>query len=293
MALPQLEHTRVRAADGTSLAVQSYGSGDLTIAIANGLGGTLIAWTPLLRALAKRVRFVSWDYRGLYDSDRPSDRSRLEVRDHVADLRAVCDALNVDDFVLAGWSMGVQVSVQAAADLAGRVRGLVLINGTYGRVFETAFQAPGSRVVLPVANRIAMAAGPLMPPVVGRVTRSRLFMPAMSAFGLVDKKLDREVFVEIASGFKRLDFNTYHRIMGHLNSHDGEPALQQIDIPTLFIAGDKDRMTPPSVVRTFQRHLDGLETHIVRGGTHYSLLEYPTEVVTRISDFLDTHFAQI
>lgn len=291
MSLPELEHHTVRAVDGTRLAVQTYGQGPLTIAIANGLGGTLLAWTPLLRALSDRVRFVSWDYRGLYGSEVPRNPRSLGVGHHVSDLNAVCDALGVDRFVLAGWSMGVQVSVQAAADLGDRVMGLVLINGTYGRVFETAFVAPGSRRLLPLINSAAIAIGPLMPPVVSRVTQSRLFMPLIARLGLVDQRLDQEVFLAIAQGFKDLDFRVYHQIMAQLNMHDGESALRTIKAPTLFVAGDKDNMTPHSVVETFERHMPTLETFVVRGGTHYSLLEYPAEVVGRVTRFLDDNFA--
>jgi len=292
MSLPDLQNHDVYASDGTRLAVQTFGSGPITMAIANGLGGTLLAWTPLLRAFADRVRFVSWDYRGLYGSARPASDHNLTVADHVSDLRDVCDAMGVDRFVLAGWSMGVQVSVQAAADLGDRVMGLVLVNGTYGRVFETAFEAPGSRHLLPAFNSLAIKIGPALPPVIGRVTRSSLFVPVISRLGLVDEKLDREVFVAIASGFQHLDFRTYHKIMAQLNVHDGEGALRTLDVPTLFVAGDRDKMTPPAVVQTFERHLGArLETFVVRGGTHYSLLEYPTEVVGRIDRFLGDHFA--
>jgi pimeloyl-ACP methyl ester carboxylesterase len=291
MSLPQLRDHHVEAHDGTHLAVQTYGDGDLPIVIANGLGGTLIAWTPLLEAFASRARFVSWDYRGLYNSAPPRDLSKLCVADHVADLEAVVDAMGVDRFVVAGWSMGVQVAVQAAADLGDRVRGLVLINGTFGRVFETAFVAPGSKHVLPLVNRLAIKASPALPGLVNRVTKSGLFVPAMERLGLVDKNLDKEVFRAIAQGFEQLDFGIYHQIMANLNDHDGESALRQIRAPVLFIAGDRDKMTPPSVVEVFVRNLHDIETHMVRGGTHYSLLEYPLDVVGRVERFLNKHFA--
>ena len=290
MTLPTLTNPTVVARDGTRLAVQTHGDGELPILIANGLGGTMIAWTPLLRAFGDRARFISWDYRGLYGSEKPRDPGALRVRNHVADLEDVANAMDVDRFVLAGWSMGVQVSVQAGADLGARVRGLVLINGTYGRVFETAFAAPGSKRVLPLVNRLAIGIGPALPPVIGRVTRSRAFVPAIEKLGIVDKNLDREVFSAIAQGFEQLDFRTYHRIMAQLHYHDGEPALRQIASPVLFISGDRDKMTPPSVVQVFERNLPRLETHVVHGGTHYSLLEYPEDVVGRIDRFLDRHF---
>ena len=52
MSLPTLESHSIRAADGTRLAAQSFCTGKLPVIIANGLGCTLVALTPLLRAFA-------------------------------------------------------------------------------------------------------------------------------------------------------------------------------------------------------------------------------------------------
>ncbi len=289
MSLPVLQESDIQATDGTRLRVQTFGRGPLPIVIANGLGGTMIAWAPLLRAFEDRARFISWDYRGLYGSAKPADLRRLQVSHHVEDMRTVLDAMGVSRAVFAGWSMGVQVAVQAAANLKDRSLGLLLINGTYGRVFETAFVAPGSQLVLPQVNRLARRLAPLLPPAVTMLTRQPWFLPAMARTGLVDERLDREVFLALARGFDKLDFDVYHRIMGHLHEHDGEPALRQISAPLLLIAGGKDAMTPPSVREVFQRHVPHAETHIVPRGTHYTLLEYPDDVIRRVELFLDKH----
>jgi pimeloyl-ACP methyl ester carboxylesterase len=291
LSLPQFERHSVRASDGTRLEAQSFGDGPLPIVIANGLGGTLVAWTPMLRALEHRARFISWDYRGLYGSDRPSDLARLRVEHHVDDLRQVMDALDVEKAVFAGWSMGVQVAIQSAADLDARCLGLMLINGTYGRVFETAFTAPGSRFVLPQVNRLARRLAPVLPSAVSALTRQPWLVPLLAQAGIVDERLDREVFLAIAQGFNRLDFDVYHRIMGFLHEHDGEPALGRIRQPLLLLAGGKDAMTPASVRDVFHARAPHTESHVIPGGTHYTLLEYPDVVLDHVDGFLGRHFA--
>lgn len=291
MSLPEFERFDIRSFDGTRLEVQTWGQGELPIVIANGLGGTLLAWAPLLRALGDRCRFVSWDYRGLYNSGPPAVPENLRVEDHVRDMMAVFDAASIDKAVIAGWSMGVQVCVQAAADHGDRVRGVVLVNGTYGRIFETAFDNPISRHILPKVNDVAIALAPAMPPIVAWATQQPWFLPAIDKLGLVDERLDKEVFLAIAQGFKDLDFAIYHQIMGHLNEHDGEPALARIKAPLLFLAGDRDMMTPPTVKRVVASKVAQAEVFVVPGGTHYSLLEYPEVVSGRIERFLREHFA--
>ncbi len=290
MSLPEFDRFDIRSFDGTRLEVQTWGQGDLPVVIANGLGGTLLAWSPLLRALGDRCRFISWDYRGLYNSGSPAIPENLRLEHHVQDMIAVFDTAGIERAVIAGWSMGVQVCIQAAADFASRIQGVILVNGTYGRIFETAFENAISRHLLPQANKLAIAIAPVMPPAVSWVTGQKWFLPVIDKLGLVDERLDREVFLEIAKGFKDLDFATYHRIMGYLNEHDGEPALSRILSPLLFVAGDRDMMTPASVKHVVASRAPRAEVFVVPGGTHYSLLEYPDLVTGRVERFLDEHF---
>ncbi len=287
MALPEFERSYVSAYDGTRLEVQQFGHGPRTMVIANGLGGTLLAWAPLLRALESELRFVSWDYRGLYGSDPPARPDNLSVHTHVRDMMAVMDATGCERATIAGWSMGVQVCVQAAHDLPERVEGLVLINGTYGRVFDTAFQAPMSNRIFPWVNKGAIALGPALPPLVGAATRFRGLPALLERLGIVDERLDREVFLAIAQGFEELDFRVYHRIMEKLHEHDGEPLLSTIEAPALLVAGQRDAMTPPSVRHVFEREMPDCQSFLVPRGTHYSLIEYPELVVGRIEQFLN------
>lgn len=291
MTLPQFERRDIESFDGTRLEMQTYGRGDLTMVIANGLGGTLLAWAPLLRALEDRVRFVSWDYRGLYRSGKPALPENLRIEHHVADLAAVMDAAGTERAVLAGWSMGVQVCIQAAADLADRVQGLMLVNGTYGRIFDTAFEHAASRHLLPLLNRVGQLGAPLLSPVVSYVTHQPWFLPLLARLRLIDEHLDREVFLAIARGFRDLDLRIYHRIMAHVHEHDGEQLLEDIAVPLLLVCGQRDAMTPASVRHTFETHVPHAEVFIVPGGTHYSLIEYPDMVIERITSFLESHFA--
>jgi pimeloyl-ACP methyl ester carboxylesterase len=291
MVLPIFERRYASGYDGTRLEIQTFGRGERTIVIANGLGGTLLAWAPLLRELEDEFRFVSWDYRGLYNSGPPAIADRLDVVDHVADMQVVMDATGTDSAIIAGWSMGVQVCVQASTDLRDRIDGVILINGTYGRVFDTAFPVPGTGLIFPWVNRAIIAASPALPPLVRAATKFPHFVSLMEKVGLVDEHLDQEVFVAIAKGFERLDFRVYHQIMQRLHDHDGEPLLADLVQPLLLVVGERDAMTPPSVRRVFEKHVAHCETFSVPRGTHYSLIEYPELVVGRIKSFLGEHFA--
>jgi hypothetical protein len=81
-----VEQRWATARDGTRIAYQVLGQGSQAVVLANGLGGRLYAWEPVAEALWRTHRLITWDYRGLFDSDSPESLRRLSVEHHVAAL---------------------------------------------------------------------------------------------------------------------------------------------------------------------------------------------------------------
>ena len=101
---------------------------DLIFSHANGFNGRTYA--SILAPLADRNRMLLIDQRGHGRSTLPADATlpRVSWDDLAADLQELLNVLDVKDAVLAGHSMGGTVSTMAAAQVPGRVRGLVLLD---------------------------------------------------------------------------------------------------------------------------------------------------------------------
>jgi len=106
-----LGQRHVVAADGTRIGYQVRGRGPCVV-LANGLGGTYLAFRYLYDALGDDYKTICWDYRGLYTSSPPADPRANTMAHHIDDLMTILAAEAVDDFVIAGWSMGVQVALE-------------------------------------------------------------------------------------------------------------------------------------------------------------------------------------
>src|SRR6187455_3216913 len=117
-----LGQRQVIAADGTRIGYQVRGRGPCVV-LANGLGGTHLAFRHLYAALGD-YKTICWDYRGLYTSGAPADPRANTVAHQVDDLVEILAAENVGDVVIAGWSMGVQVAFEACRKIRERVRGI-------------------------------------------------------------------------------------------------------------------------------------------------------------------------
>lgn len=279
-----VEERRVESFDGTTLAYHVVGEG-LPVLLCNGLGGSWMAWTHQIRYLQDRYRFISWDYRGLYRSGAPGEPDALRVEDHMGDALAVLEAEGIDRAGVFGWSMGVQVALELFARHPERVKNLVLINGVSGNPWNTVMNLGFMGDLLPPVIRGIGAVPRLAEAITRRVVKMPETVQWAKRIGLAARTLDEEIFQRLASSFADLDMARYMRILELLGEHDASATLDDVDVPTLVVAGDRDLFTPRAAAERMARRISGAELMVVPGGTHYVAVEYPELVNLRIEKF--------
>jgi pimeloyl-ACP methyl ester carboxylesterase len=287
------EERRVRTTGGIELAYHLIGKrpeeGALPIVLANGLGGSWKAWGHQLRQFKDRCRFVSWDYRGLYASPRPPTLERLDPRAQAQDALAILDAERIENAVVFGWSMGVQVALEIVRLGGRRVRGLVLINGVAGRPWDTL----GGSATLGKLAPHALGAAKAIPGLLHAGTMKAVAWPQtprwIQRLGLAGTTIDLELFHTLAGSFGDLDMEVYVETLRQLGEHDAHDVLDSVEVPTLLVAGGKDLMTPRSSFERFARQVPQSELLVVPGGTHYVAIEYPEVVNLRLERFFRQH----
>ena len=283
--IPGIQQREITARDGTRIGYQVRGEGPCVV-LANGLGGTFLAFRYLYDVLGS-YKTICWDYRGLYSSGRPSDPKANTIVHQVSDLIEILDAEGVKDAVLAGWSMGVQVAFETVRLHPDRVKGLYLVNGTYGRAFRTVM---GSRLVgrtIPMLLKLVRAQAALAGFATKRLAGSDALIAAMKRVGLVSQTIDVEIFRAVAAGFQQIDWVIYSDLLSRLDEHDAEEVLATIAVPTTIVTGDKDLMTPPSTAEHMHRLISGSRMVVIKGGTHYTPVEYPAVLVDELHRLLD------
>ena len=282
---PRLHHRRLRAFDGTDLAVQQAGTSGPLLALANGLGGSMVAWTPLLAHFAPSYRLRSWDYRGLYRSGPPPDPAAVRIEDHVRDLRLVVDRHG--PAVVIGWSMGVQVAVQYALEYPDAVLGLVLVCGAPGDPFAGVLRTSHSRWAVPAFCRVVQAVPALFGASIRAATSFPLAPDLLLRSRVVAPSCDMEVFRMLATEFSKLDWRVYARTTRAMGYHDAWSRLSEITVPTLAIGGTRDLFTPTEVATATARAIPKGEAFVIDGASHYAPVEFPEVINERIERFLD------
>lgn len=283
--VPGLQHKSFQSFDGTRIAYQTRGEGP-PIVLANGLGGTYLAFRHVYDALGEKYRTICWDYRGLYRSARPKDESTLTMPHHIRDLVTLLDHERVDRAVFIGWSMGVQVNFELFRDHAARSAGVVAINGTYGTPFRTVMASRVTKYVIPALLAAMKARAPLVSKVSTAAMAWQGMIPLMVRMGLVSAAIDGDLVKSVAGDFVTMDFALYSDMLRHLGDHDASDVLPRIGVPVLIITGDRDILTPVSTATRMNRLIPGSRLVIIKGGTHYTPIEYPATIKDEVIRFL-------
>ena len=284
--VPNIVQRHTVVADGTRIGYQVRGQGPAVV-LANGLGGTYLAFKYLYEALGEDHKIICWDYRGLYSSAPSADPKANTVAHQVADLMAILAAEQIDRFVLVGWSMGVQVGFETIKRHPERVAGMMAINGTFGHAFHTVMGSRMMGQVIPMLLRLVRAQAGL----VGRATKlvagSDALIAALVRIGLASPTIDVEIFRAVAAGFQHIDWVIYSHLLNRLDEHDAEDVLAKIAVPVAIVTGDKDLMTPPSTAEHLHRAIRGSRLVVIEGGTHYTPVEFPAILVDELRRLLD------
>lgn len=275
--------------DGTRLYVRSKTGAHPPEAVraffCDGIVCEGFIWKYLWEDLATLAPLVHWNYRGHGRSSPPRDADRIDIGAHCSDLVAVRKHVGDPPAVLVGHSMGCQVALECAHTNPDKVRGLVLICGTYGRVTRTVRGVPVLEWVLPKIVELATKRSHVLRAIWSRIPPEMAFRLALRTGDIDPEKIRAEDMIPYFREMAQIDATMFVRMLKAAGEHDAEPYLKDITVPTLIIAGERDMLTPPFLSEAMARELPNSELFIVPGGTHVAPIEQPAIFQERIRQF--------
>jgi pimeloyl-ACP methyl ester carboxylesterase len=279
----------VVSADGTALHAEAFGPADgRTVVLAHGWTEQLGFWGPVIEVLLRRgLRVVAYDLRG-HGRSAPGAGGDYALERFGEDLAAVLDAALADGerAVVVGHSLGA-MSIAAWAghhDVSARASAAALINTGLGDLISDSllFGQLARWLNHPRIGRALLgSSAPLLPfssPLSQAVVRYVAFGPGATAGDVAFYErmlLDTPAAVRAACGVALSDMDLWSAVAG-------------LTIPTLVIAGERDRLTPPEHARRILEALPDPAGLIVLEKTgHMSPLERPRELTDALGTLLD------
>ena len=221
----------------------------------HGAGGSHRHWLCQVEGLKEQAATLAVDLPGHGASAGKPAREIALYREFLHDFST---AFGLDNFFLAGHSMGGAVALDYALHYGKSLKGLVLA-GSGARL----------RVAPPILE--ACAGGNIPPGLI-----EFAYGPAASAALLESARQ------EVATVPPR----TYFSDFVACNNFDCTERLAEIDLPVLLICGGADRMTPPKYSRYLSEQLPQSELVEVENAGHMVMLEKPARVSEAIASFL-------
>jgi pimeloyl-ACP methyl ester carboxylesterase len=282
-----LRGIRLRGFDGAPLRAYVGGLSDgPAVVLVNALGLPFDFWLPLARRLASRFKILTWESRGVTDDEEGFDAGSCDVACHVNDLLALLESEGVDGAHLVAWCNGAQVALRCASSQPGRVRRLVLLNGTFNLpedVPRTSYEK-NMRVLMPkIAGNIAYAN------LYHRMMNASGAQPGSAAGGQeADAMLCSDpALLPLTSAPFRTPARLYRYATLITRTLD-EPThtwAEGVKAPVLVVSGARDRVSHPGASLEIARRIKDARLVMLEEGDHYSMY-HDEQLQQAVRDFL-------
>jgi 3-oxoadipate enol-lactonase len=235
------------------------------LALLHPVGLDLTFLDPVAAALKNRFTVLNIDLRGHGESPKSPPAASLE--DYAGDVHALLEGLGLGPAAAVGFSFGGMVAQTLALNYPADVSALAICACP-------CTLSPQSREI--AAQRGADAERGGMAAVL-EATLDRWFNQKFRSAG-GDAPARARLLADDVSGWAQA-----WRAIAKI---DTLPHLGGIRLPALCLAGELDKSSPPSVVKTIADAIPGARFTVLADAPHMLFIEQPREVARIVGDFL-------
>ncbi len=237
------------------------GTGATPIIFLHGVGSDKSVWDPQLAHFGRSRRAVAFDYPGYGESDpAPAGTTR---DDYAAAMFAAMDSLDIESAHICGLSLGGVVAIAMHALAPERCKSLVLAD-----TFAVHPDGPA------IYERSIAASDDL-----------RALAEARVDFLLAPGALE-DVRTEVVETMARIDPAAYRIGAEAVWLADQRDRASAIQVPTLVLCGEADKVTPAALSRDLAALIPGAKLELIPGAGHISNLERPAQFDRIVEQFI-------
>jgi pimeloyl-ACP methyl ester carboxylesterase len=237
-------------------------------------------------------RLVFFDLRG-HGRSQPKGDAEFSLRTLAADLEAVVAEAGLDEVVIVGHSIGGMIGLQLAVErpelLGGAIKGLVLVNSTYGPGAETVIGGTAVARLERATRRPFDYLGSKHEYLerLRRIVRpsDTLFLAvSIAAFGPSPSASQVDFTYDMIADTKT---DVIFDLIKSYRDHDVGDRLGDITVPALVVGGTHDHLTIAGASQHMAEHLPKAELKMFDRAGHMTMLERHREFNSVLTRFLD------
>ena len=252
--------------DGTPIYWEERGEGPPVLLIM-GLSFTHQMWFRVLPTLVNRFRVILYDNRGVGLSGVP--RGPYRMRQMARDAVAVLDAAGLSSAHVIGASMGGMIAQELALRFPARVRSLLLACTSYGGLL-----ARWPRFARPKGIKWGRAE---------RRAREMALAPLLYSASTPRDRIEEDLDVQCSCGWSCKGFINQFAGILMWSSYLRLPSIQ---VPTLVVHGESDRLVPPENGRVVAARIPGARFQLIRDAGHILTTDQPDSCRRLMIEFL-------
>lgn len=234
------------------------------IVFVNSLGTDFRIWDDVVTAFPDH-RVIRYDKRGHGLSDAPP--APYAIDDHVSDLAALLDHLEVNRAALVGLSVGGLIVTRIASARPESVSALVLCDTAHKIGTDELWN---QRIAAVQQGGIAA---------VSDIVLQRWFSERF-------RNTETARFRVYRNMLERMPVAGYAGTCAALRDADNTGLVKKLALPVLLLVGSNDGSTPPELVRSTHELIQGSEFVVLEGPGHIPCVEAPEETAHLIRSFL-------
>lgn len=256
------------------------------ILLVHGSNASLHTWTPLIERLGAEHRLISYDQPG-HGLTGPHPRDDYSAAGMFEALEAVAAAAGVEQFSIAGNSMGGWVAWRYALAHPDRVEGLILVDAAGAPAAEGAKRPP-------LNLGFQLARNPLTRPLLEHVTPRGVIRKSLLQTTAVDSIVTEEM-VDLYWELLRFPGNRRATALRMRTNREPEfvERLNEITAPTLVLWGAEDALTPASGADFFAERIKGAQKVVLDGVGHIPMEEAPDATANAIRRFFEAQAPEV
>lgn len=273
--------------DGTPIYYEVRGTGEPVVFV-YGIACLMNHWHHQIRYFSSSYQTIMLDLRGHHRSLPVGDPSRLTIKDLALDLQGLLGHLKIDRAHFVGHSFGVPVLLETYRAAPDLFRSLCFINGFAQNPIKNMF---GLDVVEPF-YRFVKAAYKKNPDLWNTLWRTAVDNPVSMRLaalaGGFNLNLTHFKDIEVyARGVAHMELPIFMALFESMMAFSAREILGQVQVPTLVIVGENDRVTPRHLQEDFKNLLSNVEYLTVPYGSHCTQLDFPDFVNLKLREFFE------
>jgi len=272
--------------DQGNIAVYENGTGNIPLVLLHGggLDSAMLSWREIMNSMPEQYTVYAIDLLGYGKSDRPeSMEGESFYPKHISAVESVVDQLHLNKFVLSGLSMGGAISIGYTLKNPDKVIALIPVD-SWGLVSKM----PMHSFYYWYVNTSLLKVSYSMFAKYRCMVKWSLKYSLIGDRSKISKTLIDEVFAlcQIPNPEKSMQDYQRSSLTKRGTIPDYTEQLKELQMPVLFINGEKDSFVKVKDVAKASRSVKNGRLYIMKGCKHWSQKERPEEYVEVIGTFI-------